>query len=445
MRISLLPLFLFLTLSVYSQTLYFPPMTGNNWETESPSVLGWNADSLNALRTFLDANDTKAFIVLHNGRMVTEWYFDSFTADSSWYWASAGKTLTALLAGILQSKGFFSINQKTSDFLGSGWTSLPAAKESLITIRNQLTMTTGLKDDVLDRDCTLPECLQYTADAGNRWAYHNAPYTLLEKVMEQATGKTRNQLTQEYVKAKTGMTGLWFQQGYNNVFFSNARSAARFALLIMNKGLWNVDTVLHDNIYFEEMVNTSQQLNKSYGYLWWLNGKESYMMPQLQFVFNGSAIPTAPADLFAGLGKNDQKIYVIPSKRLCVIRFGNTTGTTPLALSGFDNQLWARIANLSQPSTIDEPSPPDIFKLHQNYPNPFNPTTTIHFDIPQKSGVSLIVYNALGQQVQELVSDDMAPGTYSVDFNGAGLSSGLYFTVLRAGSVTLTRKMVLVK
>ncbi len=88
---------------------------------------------------------------------------------------------------------------------------------------------------------------------------------------------------------------------------------------------------------------------------------------------------------------------------------------------------------------------PTEFQLHQNYPNPFNPTTTIRFAVPQQSGVSLMVYDALGQQVQELVNEDMAPGTYSVDFDGAGLSSGLYFTVLRAGSVTLTRKMMLVK
>ena len=88
---------------------------------------------------------------------------------------------------------------------------------------------------------------------------------------------------------------------------------------------------------------------------------------------------------------------------------------------------------------------PTEYALYQNYPNPFNPSTTMRFDIPQQSRVSLIVYDALGQQVQELVNEDMAPGSYSVNFDGAGLSSGLYFTVLRAGSVTLTRKMMLVK
>ena len=98
---------------------------------------------------------------------------------------------------------------------------------------------------------------------------------------------------------------------------------ARFGLLLLNKGVWNQNNILNDSTYFKEMTATSQNINKSYGYLTWLNGKGSFMLPQSQFVFTGNIIPNAPADLYAALGKNDQKIYVVPSQNLVVIRMGD--------------------------------------------------------------------------------------------------------------------------
>ena len=162
---------------VATDTLYFPPVGSTDWQTTTPASLGWNTGELNNLYSFLDSEHTKAFIILKGGKMVVEKYFGTFTADSLWYWASAGKTLTAFLTGIAQQDGIININDKTSKYLGTGWTSETMDKENLITIKNQLTMTTGLDDGVADPDCTLPACLVYKADAGTRWAYHNAAYT----------------------------------------------------------------------------------------------------------------------------------------------------------------------------------------------------------------------------------------------------------------------------
>jgi CubicO group peptidase (beta-lactamase class C family) len=116
-----------------------------------------------------------------------------------------------------------------------------------------------------------------------------------------------NSFLQTRVKVKTGMTGLYIQTGDNNVFFSTARSMARFGLLALNRGIWNGDSVLKDQNYFSEMVNTSQDLNKSYGYLWWLNGKPSYRLPETQFEFTGSIIPNGPSDLFVPWEKTTKK------------------------------------------------------------------------------------------------------------------------------------------
>ena len=80
-----------------------------------------------------------------------------------------------------------------------------------------------------------------------------------------------------------------------------------------------------------------------YGYLWWLNGKSSYHLPQTQIEFNGTLIPNAPADMYAALGKNDQKIYIVPSKKLVIIRMGDAGDGENFALSNFDNDLWEKL------------------------------------------------------------------------------------------------------
>lgn len=326
-------------------TMYFPPVGSAEWQGQSAASLGWNETELNNLYNYLQSKNSKAFIILKNGKIVAERYFGTFTADSNWYWASAGKTMTAFLIGIAQQEGIINISQKSSVYLGPGWTSLPAAKEDLITVRHQLTMTTGLDDAVTpDNDCTDPPCLQYKADAGTRWAYHNAPYTILDKVVENASGTTYNNYFQQKIRDRIGMNGIWFKgTGFNNVYYSTPRSMARFGLLLLNKGKWDQTTLLTDSNYFNAQVNTSQNFNLSYGYLTWLNGKTSYMLPTLQFVFNTMLVPNAPADMYAALGKNDQKIYVVPSQKLVVIRMGDSAGSSQLALSSFDNELWGKL------------------------------------------------------------------------------------------------------
>ena len=86
------------------------------------------------------------------------------------------------------------INAKTSTYLGTGWTSEPLAKENLITVKNQLTMTTGLDYNVPDDNCLTPACLGYKGDAGSFWYYYNAPYRLMQDVIANATAKLDDEM-----------------------------------------------------------------------------------------------------------------------------------------------------------------------------------------------------------------------------------------------------------
>jgi hypothetical protein len=97
--------------------------------------------------------------------------------------------------------------------------------------------------------------------------------------------------------------------------------------------------------------------------------------------------------------------------------------------------------------TAVESSPqlPKNFILEQNYPNPFNPATTISFSLPRKSFVSLRVFDALGREVAILLADELSAGTYSRQWNAAGLASGVYFYRLQAGLFSETRKLILLR
>jgi subtilisin family serine protease len=88
---------------------------------------------------------------------------------------------------------------------------------------------------------------------------------------------------------------------------------------------------------------------------------------------------------------------------------------------------------------------PKEFALGQNYPNPFNPTTTIRYALPQRSHVTLIVFNLLGQEVATLVNGEVEAGYREVQFNAVGLASGVYLYRLQAGSFTQTKKLCVIK
>ena len=96
-------------------------------------------------------------------------------------------------------------------------------------------------------------------------------------------------------------------------------------------------------------------------------------------------------------------------------------------------------------SIEDIADPVYTFQLSNNYPNPFNPSTTINFSLPKNSRVKLSIYNVLGQEVAVILNKNMNSGNHKVTFNGAKLSSGLYFYKLAAGENVSIKKMMLIK
>lgn len=423
-RILLLNSLLFFALTCFAQSLYFPPKLGNTWESTSPESLGWSIQAQEALIQFLDNSNTKAFIILKDGKIVIEHYFGSFTGDSIWQWNSAGKGISAVLAGIAQDEGMLNIDEKSSKYLGEGWTSLEQEQEDQITIKNQLSMSAGMNE--LFFDCITPNCLRYIADAGTRWAYHNGPYSLIRSVIEAATNTDYNAYTFQKLQSKTGMGGLWIRLDTKSIYFSKPRHMARFGLMLLNKGVWAGDTVIGDQSYLSQMLSPSQTLNSSYGYLWWLNGQDNYMLPIDRRVYAGWLAPDAPADLYAAMGKNAQILDVVPSQNLVVVRMGKAPSEDFVPVS-FHNEMWQYISAVISPTTHTPKVHSDRIRL---FPNPAKDQITIQSEVAIQK---LLLRDLLGNIVQKSHTEQLDLGQ---------LPEGMYVLTIHLNDGKLVTKRV---
>lgn len=317
---------------------YFPPMAGDAWEAVVPSAVGWDTAAIGQAAEWAGAHKTTGVVLLHGGRIMFEGYWNGGSLHSQGDIASAQKSVTSLLVGIAQERGLLKLEDPVSKHLGEGW-SKAGAKEAAITVRHLVTMSSGLDDQ-----------FGYLADAGTAWYYNNNAYHLSKRVLERATKTTNQAFMAEALLERTGMRdSAWRERPAMTMpdgvpmtgLMMSARDMARFGLLALCGADWAGKPVLGDKAYWRESISTSQKLNLSYGYLWWLNGKASNILPGPNpVVRQGPLIPGAPADLFAAMGAGDNRIYVVPGLDLVVVRQGGVAFEAAAARSSFDVEFW---------------------------------------------------------------------------------------------------------
>jgi hypothetical protein len=165
---------------------------------------------------------------------------------------------------------------------------------------------------------------------------------------------------------------------------------------------------------------------------------------------SGNVIPSQEGITLSKLGTNfipvgkkqiiSQSESSFPLTAVWVVDYYSDSANVSLVL--LVDALTGNIVGIEKP---DEHNLADRFILYQNYPNPFNPTTTIKFDLPKTSQVTLKVFNTLGEEVTILVSDRLSAGSYSYEWDASNLASGVYLCSLQTGSYITTRKMMLLK
>ncbi|MBK9709470.1 MAG: serine hydrolase [Acidobacteria bacterium] len=336
---------------------YYP--RGNEWETRALKDAGLDAAGIEGAIQYAADHNSTGLVILRGGRIVTEKYWKDWKPETSQPIYSSSKSITATLIGMALEDGRIkSLNQSASNFV-SAWKGTP--KEA-ITLRHMLTMTSGIKNsagtnirddvDAFEETAALP--LEH--QPGEVWAYNTPVYRMLIRVLEIAYGQSIDQYTQRKLSGPLGMQySKWDcspapENKTNCTWYRSClRDMSRFGLLILRNGQWNGKQLISAK-YLKESTSTSQKLNESYGYLWWLNGKGSFRMPGGGGgVQPGMLWPDCPPDAFGALGAQDKKIYVVPSLDLVVSRHGGAAGIArgPGAEGGgrssFDNELLGRI------------------------------------------------------------------------------------------------------
>ena len=252
--------------------------------------------------------------------------------------ASVQKSVVSILIGIAQQKGLVDIEKSVSTYIGK-WTRLEEEKESLITIKNLLEMTSGLDVD-----------FNYLAKPGSQWSYNTRAYSQLIFVLEKATGLQINALSSEWLFAPLLMKDTFWKErkkgplGFRKDsskygLITTGEDLLKFGEFILNGGEIGDNHIISDIDFFDDSFTKSQDLNEAYGYLWWLNNSKTHMTWNKDRS-SGQLFSNAPEDTILALGAGSRILAIIPSKEIVLVRLGSFPKN-----SNFNNILWKYIQN----------------------------------------------------------------------------------------------------
>ena len=299
--------------------------------TTSAVAVPWAGADLDELDRFLDEAHTDAFRIVERGEVIHEWYRQdpTFARDV----ASAQKSVLSLLVGRAVGDGLLALDTEIDEVLGADWT--PHGQSAGITVHQLLAMTSGLDDQ-----------FAVIAAPGAEWHYSLA-FAALFDVLTTVTGRGLDDLADEWLFAPAGAHTARFYERGTTQFAPIGLFASASDLTAIGQTLLDASQPGLSPGWLDESLASSQAMNPAYGQLWWLNGQESFRLPGALVSRPGWLIPSAPADLVAALGKDDQKLYVSRELDLVVARLGDKASTeVRSALSSFDDELWSMLLDL---------------------------------------------------------------------------------------------------
>ncbi len=246
--------------------------------------------------------------------------------------ASQQKSFVALLVAIAIDKGLLDIESPVSRYLGEGWSKASPAQEAEIRVIDVLTMSSGLD-----------EGFRYATPAGTAFFYNTPVYAITKRIVSAAAGQPLEAITRDWLTVPIGMTDTAWRRrpaalasvGNDTGLVTTPHDVARFGLMVLNGGVAENARVVSQAQLDALFIRSSA--NPAYGRLWWLNGG-AYSVRAVGGRREGPLIASAPDDLVGALGAFDRRLYVVPSRRLVVVRTGAATGDPD-----FDQQLWTRL------------------------------------------------------------------------------------------------------
>lgn len=300
------------------------------------------------LLDYLHNHGSTGFMVIENGKVLVDqtWpapaddrMFANFvygrTADGALLEdvASQQKSFVAILVAVAIDKGLLDIDKPVSAYLGQGWSKASPEQEAGIRVIDVLTMSSGLNEQ-----------FGYVAPPGTVFFYNTPVYAVSKRIVSAAAKQPLEAITRDWLTMPTGMKDTaWRERPAALASIGNAtglvttpHDVARFGLMVLNGGVAENGVRVVSKAQLDALF-TRSAANPAYGRLWWLNGAD-YTLRAQAGRREGQLIPAAPADLVGALGAFDRRLYVVPSRKLVVVRTGAAANDTD-----FDQQLWLRL------------------------------------------------------------------------------------------------------
>jgi len=347
----------------FPKNLYYPSET---WDISHPKESGFDTKILEDALNYAEERRSSGVIVLQKGHIIAERYWNGWNKDSHGPIYSATKAILSFLFGIALKEGHIdSLDQSITDYLVE-WKN---SNKKSIKIKHLLGMCSGLRcsftNDFVEikkysSEFNFALTIETDSPPEQHWSYNNTAYRLLFTILERATGRSLEDYCRDNLCLPLGMQhfhwGARQTVDAKNYHFidCSVRDLARFGLLVLAGGLWQ-DEVLVNKSFLEESFTASQSDNPCYGYLWWLNSGKQWKTPYKTKAHEGPIFPDCPKDTVAALGFKDNKVYVVPSLELVVVRLGDTAikqalgeKVPDLTMSGFDNPFLSQICRSLQ-------------------------------------------------------------------------------------------------
>jgi len=437
--------------SIYSQGIDL----SEDWKTNSEFSLSNELESVIATEISTLPN-TLGFIVIHQGEIVSENYYNSNESSAINVW-SVTKSFISTLVGQAVDMGMLYDPDSTASYF---FPDFDISFLDTVTMHNILSMSSGYTDPFIPEDP-----FTFFFDPSQWWAlnstetllsmdhsdpgtffYNNSACHLNSHALYYGTGMTPSDFADLYLFPYLGIYNPIWEPGYLNINDGSAmlnltlREMVKLGQLYLQNG-YSGDNQILSTEWIERatksQVNTGEdeeygELNY-YGYLWWL--------------------PDQEGTIYAAEGLGGQIIAVFPEYDLVIGAQSNVFGDDIFEHS---SSLNYKIIDQIAPLFADYASQgktslsPNVFSLHQNYPNPFNPTTLIKYDLAEDALVSISIYDVTGRMVKSLINMNQSTGYHSLRWNatndiGESVSAGMYIYTIQAGQYRATKKMVLLK
>ena len=255
--------------------------------------------------------------------------------------ASQQKSFVAVLVAVAMDKGLIDVEKPVSEYLGTGWSKATPEQETKIRVLDVLTMSSGLNDK-----------FGYEAPAGTAFFYNTPVYAVTKRILEAAANQPLDTITREWLTEPVGMKHTAWRKrpaalasvGNDTGLVTTPRDIAQFGLMILHDGIASDGKRVVTEANLEAMF-TPAPTNPAYARLWWLNNG-AYRVNAQGERKDGPLIPAAPADTVAAFGFLERRLYVVPSRKLVVVRTGAAAGDKE-----FDQQLWLRMNKVISPTT----------------------------------------------------------------------------------------------